>query len=134
MENDMSEEIQGSEMENYFVVDSEENRLEIEHAGKTAVLVYRNPTTEEVVDYENGKFKVSKRGIPTSKNGLSRRVKFARKIVTGCERYAFRGDDGNIHPLTTDVPNWQDRIPLQHLDALCVTVFDGVTANEVESD
>lgn len=130
----MSEEIQGTEMENYFVIGSEENRMEIEHAGKTSVLIYRNPTTQEVVDYENGKFKISKRGVPTSKNDLSRRVKFALQILTGCEKYAIKGEDGKICPITVQTVNWKDKIPLQHLDALCVTVFDGVSASEVESD
>jgi len=129
----MSEEIQGTELENYYVVDGNENRMEVEHAGKITVLIYRNPTTQEVVDYENGKFKI-KRGMPKSKNDVKRRVRFARAILTGCEKYAFRGDDDKIHLLTPDVPDWKRKIPLQHLDALCNEVFDGASASEVESD
>lgn len=101
-------------------------------SGTDIELYYRNPTTQEEVDYHNKMFK--RVGNKLVVNAYQTRLEYGLKILTGF-REGDLGIDGK--PISAETNDWKgllrDNAP-DIVNAFAMAIFEGARANPIAVD
>lgn len=102
--------------------------------GGTVRLFFRTPTTKERVAYHAEAVKMTGGRNPKPKvRVVEIRQKFGGQILTDIEKgnILFQDENGAVAPLTSDVPDWRDKLKEfapDLVEAVAVLAFEGTAA------